>query len=122
MTAPVRSTDENIFDEMPGIIEAAYAAHHEQVARLLAEGVDVNTVDPRDNLTILHIACMQGDDRLVDIILEHDKLHGGVDFDIRSRHRPRLAWQFAINCNFPELAERVDDAGLAKARHRSLSL
>lgn len=116
MILPVRKENSGEEKELPSIISYAYSGNVEGVARLLAQGVDVNTVDPCDNLTVLHIACLQGDTALARLILDHDKAHGDVDFTIRSRFRPRLAWQFAMNANFVELAELVDNAGVEKAR------
>jgi ankyrin repeat protein len=115
MILSVRKENSGEQEELPSIISYAYSGNVEGVALLLAKGVDVNTVDPGDNLSVLHIACLQGDTALARLILDHDQAHGDVDFTIRSRFRPRLAWQFAMNANFVELAELVDNAGVEKA-------
>lgn len=96
---------------IPDIIVAAYKGNYKVVEDLLNSGVDVNTVDPRDNLTCLHIGCMNGDEPLIQIILDHNRRHNDVDFDIKSNFRPRAAWQFAINSNNPRLARMVDQEG-----------
>ena len=111
MPRPVGGSEE----EPPDIIRAAYAGDHRLVSDLLQKGADVNAIDPNDNLTVLHIACLQGDRALAEVVLERDKNFGDVDFNIRSRHRSFLAWQFAMCADFVELAELVDNAGLAKA-------
>lgn len=92
---------------MPSIIQAAYRRDQELVAKLLIDGANVNDVDPEDHLTCLHIACMNGDDAIVDVILNWDKSHQGVDFDIKSKYRPRLAWQYAMNSHHYEIARKV---------------
>jgi ankyrin repeat protein len=122
MISPMKGQQTDASIQFPDIIIAAYESRYDDVRRLLAMGVDVNSVDARDNLSILHIACLQGDLTLAQIILDHDKSHGNVDFSIRSLYRPRLAWQYAMNGNFTELAEIVHAAGLAKLkRPRSLT-
>lgn len=119
MITPVKITDDRPNGELPDIIRAAYAGDISQVAILLENGVSVNSVDPRDNLSILHIACMQGDSRLAELVLQRDKVIGDVDFTIKSLFRPRLAWQFAANGNHLELAARVHDAGIRKNFERT---
>lgn len=121
MIVPVIRTIDITDRELPDIIIAAYAGNCALVSALLQEGVDVNSVDPDDNLSILHIACLQGDKALVNLLLEHDKAYHNVDFSIRSLHRPRLAWQFAMNGNFFDIAQIVDQAGLDK-QHRAQKL
>lgn len=101
---------------LPDIIKAAYARDSAAVSALLAEGVDVNSVDPRDNLTALHIGCMNGDTALVDVLLRYEAATGRLDFAIQSKYRPRVAWQFAMNSHHYDIARAVDAAGLAKAR------
>lgn len=106
--------DDGEYEFPPDIINAAYSGNVKQVRELLEQGEDVNSVDPGDNLSILHIGCMQGDEELVDLILEWDDRYGSVDFSVRTRYRPRLAWQLAMTSGHVELAHRVDFAGLAK--------
>lgn len=113
------NNDPGSYRKLPNIIQAAYAGNHNLVAALLREGDNVNSVDPRDNLSILHIAGLQGDRELVRVVLDYERQVGGVDFTIRSLYRPRLAWQFAMNRNFIEIAELIDDAGLAKLNRQS---
>lgn len=105
---------------IPEIIRAAYAADVERVRQLLLEGADVNSVDPRDNLSILHIAGMQADLKLAELILEHDAAHHDVDFTIESIFRPRVAWQYAANSNSWDIAELVHRAGLIKEGRKLL--
>lgn len=114
MISPVRKEDSGEQFELPDVIKASYASNVKLVAELLDNGVDINSVDPRDNLSILHIACMQGDADLVKLLLKHDEEHGDLDFTIRSLHRPRLAWQYAMNSGHVEIAHLVDRAGLKK--------
>lgn len=120
MISLMRKEESNTDEELPDIVRMAYRGDAAGVARLLQNGADVNSVDPSDNLTILHIACLQGDLQLANVILDHDKNFGDVDFTIKSLHRPRLAWQFAMNGNFTELAELVDGAGLRKAADKAV--
>ena len=105
-------TDDDTGTIQPDIIEAAYLGDAALVQKLLIAGADVNAVDPRDNLSCLHIAGLHGDRVLADVILAWNKAHGGVDFSIRSRFRPRLAWQFAINATHPDLALSIQSASL----------
>lgn len=114
MIRPVLKQGTSEGGSQPDIITAAYAGDVERVATLLKSGVDVNTRDPRDSLTVLHIGCLQGDRALVDLVLEWDRAHDDVDFELKSSHRPRMAWQFAINSNHLEIARRVDLAGINK--------
>lgn len=93
------------------IIKACYACDWKKVEDLLNAGDDVNTVDERDNLTCLHIACMQNDAKIVNVILRHNENHHDVDFSITSRYRPRYAWQYAMNAGHYELAQKVFVAG-----------
>jgi hypothetical protein len=108
--------------ELPDIVLAAYAGDVEMVAKILAAGGDPNSVDPRDNLSLLHIACLQGDERLADLLLQRAKEKCDLDFSIRSRSRPRLAWQYAANANHLELAERVHEASLTPQAQRAYLL
>jgi ankyrin repeat protein len=43
--------------DAPEIIHACYEGKSDDVKRLLDNGADINSVDSRDNLTCLHIAC-----------------------------------------------------------------
>lgn len=115
MINPVKKYEDNTDKIMPDIVRAAYRGRHDEVAALLSQGESVNSADDRDNLTLLHIACMQGDRRLVDVILNHDSRYGDLDYAATSRFRPRLAWQFAVNGNHLDIAERVHEAALANA-------
>lgn len=115
MTNPVSDVNFYEWNELPPIVIAAYAGNVDEVRSLLDSGASVNSCDPADNLSLLHIACLQGDMRLVQLILEHDAKTGEVDFSLRSLYRPRLAWQFAMNSSFYEIAELVDRAGLNRA-------
>lgn len=114
MINSMKSYLSNTSDNLPDIVRAAYQGDVERVAKLLAEGADPNATDPRDNLSLLHIGCMQGDGELISLLLDHDKEHGNLDFTIRSSYRPRLAWQFAANGHHLSLAELVHEAGLKK--------
>lgn len=114
MINPVTEFGPDKTDDLPDIIKAAYRGDSPLVRQLIQQGVDVNTVDPRDNLTVLHIACLQNDRALADVVLDRDREHGDVDFFIKSAFRPRLAWQYAANGDFRELAARVHDATLAR--------
>ena len=106
------NSDDDTGTVAPDIIKAAYLGDAALVQKLLIAGADVNAVDPRDNLTCLHIAWLHGDRRLADVILAWNEAHGSVDFSIRSRFRPRLAWQFAMNANHPDLALTIQRASL----------
>lgn len=101
---------------LPDIVIAAYVSDYESIQHLLETGADINSVDIRDNLSLLHIACMQGDERLVKILLDYDKENGNLDFSIRSLYRPRLAWQLAMNAHHYELARIVDEASFRKQK------
>jgi len=114
MIKVMENTDEGDRKKLPDIVLAAYEGDVALVSKLLVNGADPNSLDPADNLTLLHIACMQGDKELVDVILEHDYQHGNVDFTVRSSFRPRLAWQFAANGNFLEISEQVHSAAVKK--------
>lgn len=89
MIKPVMKADDNIDNVIPDIVRAAYDANSALVASLIAQGHSVNSVDPRDNLSILHIACLQGDNDLAEVILQRDVTHGDVDFTTLSKYRPR---------------------------------
>lgn len=110
---PKIKTDDHTETAIPDIIEAAYRGDCERVQKLLQAGADVNSVDPRDNLSCLHIAGLQGDHALAEIIIEWNALHNDVDFSIKSRFKPRLAWQFAINANHPQIANVIHRASFA---------
>jgi len=115
MINSMKNTDEGEGQKLPDIVLAAYDGDVELVSQLLDIGADPNSLDPADNLTLLHIACMQGDMKLAQLLIEHDRKHGNVDFDARSSFRPRLAWQFAANANFLEISELVHSAGVTKS-------
>lgn len=116
MILPMTSSWEDRKKPMPEIIKAAYNLDAAEVARLIGNGVSPNSVDFRDNLSLLHIGCMHGDDALVELILKREEEHGDIDFTIKSRFRPRLAWQYAANNNHLDLAALVHRAGLRKER------
>lgn len=118
MIRPMNRTHDDTDTVLPDIVKAAYAADSALVAKLLELGHDVNSVDPRDNLSLLHIACLQGDEALADVILAREELQGDVDFSTVSNYRPRQAWQYAANGNHLALAERVHEAEVAKALKR----
>lgn len=121
MIQAVKKTNSGEAPIMPSIILAAYMGNYKLVEQLLKKGVDVNSVDPRDNLTCLHIGCMQCDEELVNVILERERTHGDVDFTIKSRYRPRLAWQCAVGSDWMDMAHKVFLAGQKKSRTRSSS-
>jgi ankyrin repeat protein len=100
--------------KLPDIVVAAYDGDIELVASLLNQGVDPNSADPADDLTLLHIACMQGDLKLVELLIDHDRRHGNLDYTAQSSFRPRQAWQFAANGNFLEISDLVHSVGTSK--------
>lgn len=112
------------FEERVGlapIVDAAYDGDVGLVLGLLKAGADPNSVDPSDNLTVLHIACLQGDEGLVDALLEWDRTSKSIDYEVRSTFRPRLAWQTAFTSGFYEIARKVDDRGLERRRERGVA-
>lgn len=99
----------------PEIVRAALDGDHEKVDHLLQSGVSVNTLDERDGISLLHIACIRNDHRLADVILEWDRAHRDVDYTIESRFKQRLAWQLASDT---DLAVRVIRASQGKYDRR----
>lgn len=96
------------------LLLAAYNSDIPRFRLLLSQGADVNEVELGTGFTSLHIACLRGDTALAQEIIEHDNRTDEVDFQIRCLHRPRLAWQLAMNAHYYALARIVDDAGLRK--------
>lgn len=96
------------------IVAAAYRRDVEEVRRLLDRGESVNARDTNDDLTLLHIACMTGNEKLVDVILDRDQKFGDVDFEAKTKRLLCTAWQLAAREQHFELAHRVHEAGLAK--------
>lgn len=96
---------------IPEIVSAALDGDHEKVADLLKAGVSVNTLDERDGISLLHIACSHNDNRLADVIFEWDRLHRDVDYTIKSRFNQRLAWQLTTDT---DLSVRVIRASQGK--------
>jgi ankyrin repeat protein len=120
MIVPVKELNSgtNEDGELPDIIQAAYDGNIAKVAALLAGGVSVNSVDPRDNLTILHIACLQGDTRLAETLLQHDTSNDDLDYGVVTKSKSRQAWQLAMAGNFFDLAHRVHRAALVKTTRK----
>lgn len=110
----MNSYDDNASGEIPEIVIYTYSGYVDMVLKLLKDGQSPNTVDPRDNLSLLHIAAMQGDAKMVQLLLDHDKKYRNLDYSIKSIFRPRLAWQYAANNGFNELADRILDAEINK--------
>lgn len=105
------STRGRIGDIIGDIIQAAMDGNASLVRELLDQGADINTVEPQRGFTCLHIACLNGDERVVSELLDFNDRHGGLDFSIRTSEPPRYAWQLAMSAHHYELAERVDRAG-----------
>ncbi len=94
----------------PDIIIAALNRDAKLVGTLLTSGEDINTIEPQKGFTCLHIGCMQGDDKLVSVLLKHHEQNGEMDFGIKTFDPPRLAWQLAMNFHHYDLARKVDNA------------
>lgn len=94
-------------DRIKDIIQAALDGDAKLVASLLAEGADVNTVEQDRGFTCLHIACLNGDTDVVDVILDHHAHHDDVDFSILSSDPPRLAWQLAMSFGHHDVGQKV---------------
>lgn len=106
-------------DHIQDIIQAALDGKASLVKDLLERGADINTVEPKRGFTCLHIACMNGDDAVVDELLSFNAKSGGLDFSIQTFDPPRYAWQLAMSAHHYDLAERVDQAGRAGNSPRS---
>lgn len=102
----------------PEIIHACYAGDAKRVEELLGSGADINSLDERDNLTCLHIACMHNDSPIVDVLLAHNKVHNDLNFGARSRYRPRYAWQYAMSAGHFDLGHKVFVAGQDATRRK----
>lgn len=92
------------------IIDAAMKSDAALVRDLLDAGADINTVDPARGYTCLHIACLNGDDDVVDVLLAYNRFYGGLDFWLQTNEPKRYAWQLAMSAHHYDLAERVDAA------------
>lgn len=90
------------------IIRAAMAGNATYVARLLMAGADVNTKDSETGYTALHIAAVNGDQRLLDVLLKHHQEFDDLDFTATTNNPPRLAWQLAFSHHHPEIGETLD--------------
>ena len=99
------------------LIRAAYSGDLMKFRALLRDGADINEIEEKTGFTSLHIACSLGNSHLVAEILEFDNSTNLVDFEIRCLHRPRLAWQLAMNAHFYNVARSVDAAGLHKRKN-----
>jgi ankyrin repeat protein len=97
--------------EIQEIIKAAMDGNAQLVAEMLENGADINTVEPTRGFTCLHIACLNGDDSVVDVLLDFNEKRGGLDFSMRTFDPPRYAWQLAMSAHHYELADRVDQLG-----------
>ena len=101
-------TDGGIGDGIQDIIQAALDGNAKLVRDLLDAGADVNTVESNRGFTCLHIACLNGDADVVDVLLDHHQRFRSLDFSIKSNDPPRFAWQLAMGAHHYELANRVD--------------
>lgn len=108
-------SDGGIGDGIQDIIQAALDGNAKLVRDLLDAGADVNTVEPSRGFTCLHIACLNGDSDVVDVLLDHHQRFKNLDFSIKSNEPPRYAWQLAMSAHHYELANRVDAMGLGDA-------
>lgn len=105
MIAVKPSLRDNIGMTIPDIIRAALSDNNELVAKLLDIGADINSED--EGFTILHVACMQGNRPLVELLLDRHRKGDRLDFTIRTRDRGLLAWQIAYECQHDDLAQLV---------------
>lgn len=105
MVATNPSMRDNIGMTMPDIIRAALDDDNELVVKLLEGGADINSED--EGFTILHVACMQGNRPLVELLLDRHRKGECLDFTIRTRDRGLLAWQIAYECQHDALAQLV---------------
>lgn len=99
-----------IGDAIQDIIEAALDENAPLVKELLEQGADINTIEPERGFTCLHIACQNGDDDVVDVLLDHNRRFRDLDFTIKSINPPRYAWQLAMGARHYDLANKVDAA------------
>lgn len=105
MVATKPALRDNIGMTMPDIIRAALDDDNELVVKLLEGGADINSED--EGFTILHVACMQGNRPLVELLLDRHRKGDRLDFTIRTRDRGLLAWQMAYECQHDALAQLV---------------
>lgn len=91
-------------------VRAAVEGDAKKVREILVKGADINTVEPTNGLTCLHIACLNGDADVVRVLLEHHAKHGDLDFTIRSKNPERFAWQLAMSAHHYDIANAVDAA------------
>lgn len=97
------------------LVDAAIAGNVPLVSRLLQLGANVNTTEPANGMTCLHIACVQGNKDLATFLVNYHQSTGEIEFNLRTKVRPRLAWQLALNGHHFEIAELVLSASSGQA-------
>ena len=97
-------------DTIKDIIEAAMEGNAPLVREVLKQGADINTIEPNRGFTCLHIACLNGDEDVVDVLLEHHRQYGDLDFSIKTLNPPRYAWQLAMSAHHYDIGNKVDEA------------
>lgn len=90
------------------LIEAAMASDIAKVKSLLQAGADINSTDPESGYACLHIAAVNGDSELLDVLFAHHAQHGDLALDLETNDPPRKAWQLALSHGHIDIANTID--------------
>jgi hypothetical protein len=76
---------ERSLSNLPPLVQAFHHGDIDEFKRMLDEGEDVNSIDDRDDLSVLMLAGMYNDEAFVDAVFSHHDRHQGVNFGLKSR-------------------------------------